>query len=99
AYQLPDDSPLKTALLTAARQAGLSPAAKIAGPSNIGNYLASLGIPATAGFGVDHHGLHSTDERIRIGSIPPIQAAYHQACLTLLSPSSPTPPRPPSAPT
>ena len=30
AYQLPDDSPLKTALLTAARQAGLSPAAKIA---------------------------------------------------------------------
>ena len=87
AYQLPDDSPLKTTLLTAARQAWLSPAAKIAGPSNIGNYLAGLGIPATAGFGVDHQGLHSTDERIRIGSIPPIQATYHQACLTLLTPS------------
>jgi succinyl-diaminopimelate desuccinylase len=87
AYQLPDDSPLKTALLTAARQAGLSPAAKIAGPSNIGNYLAGLGIPATAGFGVDHQGLHAADERIRIGSIPPVQATYHQACLTLLSPS------------
>jgi len=87
AYQLPDDSPLQTALLTAARQAGLSPAAKVAGPSNIGNYLAGLGIPATAGFGVDYQGLHSTDERIRIGSIPPIQATYHQACLTLLTPS------------
>ena len=87
AYRLPDDSSLKTALLTAARQAGLSPAAKIAGPSNIGNYLAGLGIQATAGFGVEHEGLHSTDERIRIGSIPPVQATYHQACLTLLTPS------------
>jgi succinyl-diaminopimelate desuccinylase len=87
AYRLPDDSRLKTALLTAARQAGLSPAPKIAGPSNIGNYLAGLGIPATAGFGVDHEGLHGTDERIRIDSIPPVQVAYHHACLTLLTPS------------
>lgn len=87
AYQLPDDSRLKTKLLIAARQAGLSPAAKIAGPSNIGNYLAGLGIPAIAGFGVDHEGLHSTDERIRIGSIPPVQATYHQACLSLLTPT------------
>jgi succinyl-diaminopimelate desuccinylase len=87
AYQLPDDSSLKTALLAAARQVGLSPAAKIAGPSNIGNYLAGLGIQATAGFSVDHQGLHGTGERIRISSIPPVQAAYHQACLTLLTPS------------
>jgi succinyl-diaminopimelate desuccinylase len=87
AYQLRDDSILKTALLTAARQAGLTPAAKIAGPSNIGNYLAGLGIQATAGFGVDHEGLHGTDERICVESIPPIQATYHQACLTLLTPS------------
>ena len=86
-YQLGDDSRLATALLAAARQAGLSPAAKIAGPSNIGNYLAGLGIPATAGFGVDYKGLHGTNERIRLDSIPPVQAAYHQACLTLLIPS------------
>jgi succinyl-diaminopimelate desuccinylase len=86
-YQLPNDSPLKTALLAAAQQAGLSPSAKVAGPSNIGNYLAGLGIPATAGFGVEYEGLHGTDERIRIDSIPPIQAAYHQACLALLMPS------------
>ena len=60
---------------------------KIAGPSNIGNYLAGLGIPATAGFGVDYEGLHGTNERIRLDSIPPVQAAYHQACLALLIPS------------
>jgi succinyl-diaminopimelate desuccinylase len=84
-YQLDDDSPLKTALLTAAQKAGLSPTAKIAGPSNIGNYLAGLGIQATAGFGVEYERLHGTDEQIRIDSIPRIQAAYHLACLALLT--------------
>jgi succinyl-diaminopimelate desuccinylase len=85
AYRLPDDSALQNTLLTAARQAGVSPSVKIAGPSNIGNYLAGLGIPATAGFGVDYRGLHGTDERVRVASIPIVQAAYHQACLTLLA--------------
>lgn len=83
-YTLPASSPLRTALLDGAQCAGLAPAAKVAGPSNIGNYLAGLGIPATAGFGVDYRGLHGTDERIRLNSIPPVQAAYHRALLTLL---------------
>ena len=83
-YALPDGSPLRDALLRAAAEAGLAPAAKVAGPSNIGNYLAGLGIPATAGFGVDYQGLHGTDERIRLDSIPVVQATYHQALLTLL---------------
>ena len=83
-YALPDGSPLRDALLDAAAWAGLAPTAKVAGPSNIGNYLAGLGIPATAGFGVDYHGLHGTDERIRLDSIPVVQATYHQALLTLL---------------
>jgi succinyl-diaminopimelate desuccinylase len=83
-YALPGNSPLRTALLSAARDAGITARAKVAGPSNIGNYLAGLGVPATAGFGVAYEGLHGTDERIRIDSIPPVQAAYHQALLTLL---------------
>lgn len=83
-FALPDGSPLRDALLAAAAGAGLAPALKVAGPSNIGNYLAGLGIPATAGFGVDYRGLHGTDERIRLASIPAIQTAYHQALLTLL---------------
>jgi succinyl-diaminopimelate desuccinylase len=62
----------------------MAPAAKIAGPSNIGNYLAGLGVPATAGFGVDYKGLHGTDERIHLDSIPAVQAAYHHALRTLL---------------
>lgn len=85
-YALPDASPLRTALLSAARGAGLAAEAKVAGPSNIGNYLAGLGIPATAGFGVVYEGLHGTDERVRVDSIPAVQAAYHQALLTLLQP-------------
>ena len=83
-FALPDRSPLREALLTGAARAGLAPVAKVAGPSNIGNYLAGLGIPATAGFGVDYQGLHGTDERIRLDSIPAVQAAYHHALLILL---------------
>jgi len=81
---LPDGAPLRDALVSGATRAGLAPVAKIAGPSNIGNYLAGLGIPATAGFGVDYESLHGTDERIRLDSIPAVQAAYHHALLTLL---------------
>jgi succinyl-diaminopimelate desuccinylase len=87
AFALPGEAPLRSALLTAARLAGLTASAKIAGPSNIGNYLAGLAVPATAGFGVEYAGLHGTDERIRLNSIPPVQAAYHQALLTLLRPA------------
>lgn len=87
AFALSEDAPLRTALLGAAKAAGLVVTAKVAGPSNIGNYLAGLGIPAVAGFGVDYQGLHGTDERIRLESIPRVQAAYHQALLTLLTAS------------
>jgi len=86
-YALPGDSPLRTALLAAASGAGITAQARVAGPSNIGNYLAGLGIPATAGFGVAYEGLHGTDERIRTDSVPAVQAAYHQALLTLLPPA------------
>ncbi|MEV7008701.1 M20/M25/M40 family metallo-hydrolase [Streptosporangium sp. NPDC051022] len=85
-YRLGDDSELKSALLDAARAVGLAATAKVAGPSNIGNYLAGLGIEATAGFGVDYRGLHGTDERIRVDAIPQVQAAYHRALLSLLDP-------------
>lgn len=83
-YALPGDSPLRAALLSGARSAGITARAKVAGPTNIGNYLAGLEIPATAGFGVAYEGLHGTDERVLIDSIPPVQAAYQQALLTLL---------------
>lgn len=84
-FALPEGSRLRDALLDAAAEVGLDVTAKIAGPSNIGNYLAGLGIPATAGFGVEYEGLHATDERILLDSLGPVQAVYHRALLTLMS--------------
>jgi succinyl-diaminopimelate desuccinylase len=83
-YALGDDAPVGAALLDATRDLGLSTTPKVAGPSNIGNFLAGLGIPATAGFGVAYEGMHATDERIRLDTIPLVQAAYHAAVLRLL---------------
>lgn len=83
-YALDPGSPLPAAIIASAGLFGLNPRPRIAGPSNIGNYLAGLNIPATAGFGVDYEGLHAVDERIRIASIPPVQATYHSAALRLL---------------
>jgi succinyl-diaminopimelate desuccinylase len=84
AYALDENSRLRSALINAATVAGVSVTSKIARPSNIGNYLAGLNIPATAGFGVDYLGLHATDERFRIDTIPTVQGIYHHAVLTLL---------------
>jgi succinyl-diaminopimelate desuccinylase len=84
AYALAADNPMSAALVDAAASLGVEVNARIAGPSNIGNYLAGLGISATAGFGVSYVGLHGTDERIRIDSIPIVQAIYHAAVSTLL---------------
>jgi succinyl-diaminopimelate desuccinylase len=86
AYRLSENTAIRVALQNAAEhhlEKRLN--AKVAGPSNIGNYLAKLGIPATAGLGVRYEGLHGTDERIDIATIPPIQATYHEAILTLLT--------------
>ena len=85
AYKLGEDTPIRTVLTTAAgRHLPHSPRPKVSGPSNIGNYLAQLGIPATAGLGVRYEGLHGADERIEIATVPLIQATYHEAVLTLL---------------
>ncbi len=79
----PDQQPA-AALLAAATAAGLPVRPKTAGPSNIGNLLAAHGIPATAGFGVPHHGLHAPDERAHLPSLPTVHTTYHQALTTLL---------------
>lgn len=87
AYRLNDSAPIRIALQYAAEchlQNQVS--AKVAGPSNIGNYLAKLGIDATAGLGVRYSALHGTDERIEVATIPSVQAIYHEAVMALLSP-------------
>jgi succinyl-diaminopimelate desuccinylase len=84
-YRLRESSPVRVALLeAAAHQLGSPPQPKVAGPSNIGCYLASLGIEATAGFGVTYRGLHGTDECIELATISLVQAVYYQAARVLL---------------
>ena len=85
AYRLdPADQPVG-AILEGARRVGLSPLPKVAGPSNIGNLLAGLGIPATCGFGLPYEGLHGANERVRVDAVPQIHAAYAHAVRTLLA--------------
>jgi succinyl-diaminopimelate desuccinylase len=85
-YALPEDSAVASALLAAAGAAGLRVRRAAVGPSNIGNYLASLGIEATAGFGVRFRGLHGLDECIDLASIRPVAEVYEAAMTALLAP-------------
>jgi len=88
AYITDKESPIRVALERAAAEPIRNPLTiKAAGPSNIGNYLAKLGIPATAGLGVRYEALHGTNECIDVATIPAVQATYHQAMLELLGPS------------
>jgi succinyl-diaminopimelate desuccinylase len=87
AYRVAHSHPMVSALYNAARdEFGSGVAPGIAGPSNIGNYLASLGVPALCGLGVHCTGIHATDERIELASIAPVYRAYERALLTLLAP-------------
>ncbi|MFI7102718.1 M20 family metallopeptidase [Streptomyces sp. NPDC050161] len=84
-YQLaPTDQPA-AALLAGAEAAGIPARPKVAGPSNIGNLLATRQIRTTAGFGLPYTGLHGTDEHVALSALPAVQAAYHHAVLSLLT--------------
>lgn len=58
---------------------------ELSGPSNVGNYLASMGVDATCGFGVTGGQLHAADEYIEISTIEPTFQAYLGTVLELLS--------------
>jgi succinyl-diaminopimelate desuccinylase len=85
AYRLADDEPAVSALHEAARAAfSRDVPIGIAGPSSVGNYLATLGIPATGGFGVTYRNLHAPDECVEVASIEPVYRAYRAAVRRLL---------------
>lgn len=52
---------------------------RVCGPSNIGNFLATHGIPATCGFGVTYENLHAANECLEINSILPVYKTYRCA--------------------
>jgi succinyl-diaminopimelate desuccinylase len=86
AYRLPDRHPMVAAMRAAAHAVlGHELPTAVVGPSNIGNYLASIGIPALCGFGVVGRNLHAADEAIDVASIEPAYRVYEQALLRLLA--------------
>ncbi|MDQ7977505.1 M20/M25/M40 family metallo-hydrolase [Paraburkholderia sp. SARCC-3016] len=85
AYRVSDKHPMLGALCKAAQRTfGAVPRREVAGPSNIGNYLASLAIPALCGFGPRGEQLHASDERVELASIAPVYRIYEDAMLELL---------------
>lgn len=85
AYRVPADHAMVLALQQAARdQCGLDLPCEVVGPSNIGNYLASLGVPALCGFGVQGRHVHAADEAVELASIAPVLRIYWQALQQLL---------------
>lgn len=56
----------------------------ICGPSNIGNYLSTLGIQATCGFGVTYKSYHAPNECIDLSSINVVGQTYLSTIKKLL---------------
>jgi succinyl-diaminopimelate desuccinylase len=84
AYQVPPLHPLTAAMQRAARrELNADVPTAIVGPSNIGNYLASLGVPALCGFGVVAEGIHAANERIALDSVAPVYRIYRDALYRL----------------
>lgn len=58
---------------------------KVSGPSNIGNYLASRGIPALSGFGVTYWNIHGIDECVDLETVLLAYETYYQVVRNLLA--------------
>ena len=85
-FRTPETARFVTALQRAAETALARPVPlEVVGPSNIGNYAASLGIPAVAGFGATYRNIHGADESIEVASIEPVHRAYSDAMFVLLN--------------
>jgi len=84
-YHLEAGEPLVRGLKTGAERAfGRPVPLRVSGPSNVGNFLASRGIAATCGFGVDYENMHAPNERVRIDTILPVYRAYRDAVLDVI---------------
>jgi hypothetical protein len=86
AYRLPTDEQIVMCVRESARAAlGRDVPPVVCGPSNIGNFLATKGIPAICGFGVTYKNIHAADEYIELASIPPVYEVYKEAVLQYLT--------------
>lgn len=86
AYVVPRDDRLVQSFVQAAGAAFGRPfTADVCGPSNIGNLLASHGVPTVCAPGVTFGNMHAADEWADIASIGPVYAMYCDAVLGFLS--------------
>lgn len=89
ACQLDPAHPMVRALGEAACQAfGHEIPPTVVGPSSIANYLATLGIPATAGLGVTYRDLHAPNECVQLDTLQPTFLTYREALRRLLDAST-----------
>jgi succinyl-diaminopimelate desuccinylase len=87
-YRLPPEAPIVGALRRSAEAAfGRLIPLTVAGPSNVGNYLASQGVHATCGFGVTYRNIHASDEAIDVSTIEGVYRTYRTAVLSLVGPA------------
>ncbi len=84
-FLTPANSALRTALRESVEEiTGKKVPEVIAGPSNIGNFLAKSGIEVTAGYGVPAKGVHANDERAQLNRLPKVYSVYRQTLYKLL---------------
>jgi succinyl-diaminopimelate desuccinylase len=89
AFRVPAQATFVEALATSASAVFDRPIpAEVVGPSNVGNYFASFGVPATAGFGVTYRGLHAVNECIEVATLQPSYETYLGAIAALMGTSS-----------
>jgi succinyl-diaminopimelate desuccinylase len=85
AYRLGPDDPMVRALAgAAAAEFGREIPEVVVGPSSIANYLSTIGVPATAGFGATYRNIHAPDECVRLASLEPTRVTYLTALQQLL---------------
>lgn len=86
-YAVDVNSHLVASFLKAGEDAfGRSIHPEICGPSNIGNFLSTRGIPTICGLGVSYENIHGSDECSDVTTIPPSFASYVAGVLNFLAP-------------
>lgn len=86
AYRISEEHPMVSALRRAAiHEFKRDIPSGVVGPSNIANYLETLQIPATAGFGVTYRAIHALNECVELASVDPVYRTYRTALRELLS--------------
>lgn len=86
AFKIPQNSFLVRCFLEAAQiEFKKKVVPSVSGPSNIGNYLASLNIPSLSGFGVSYFDIHAANERFELETIMPVYNVYRNVIQEIMN--------------